>query len=124
MGFPDPTPDWVVRGLTYANTYGTDNAGGGRNPSPGTPTSLFRKPGEEEVSSPPDPYSSIPEDNQNAFQTMGNVFPSIVPTIKIRIPQGSLEDEFRRGLGGRTAGGGSAPSPSLRFLLTQPPIGS
>ena len=29
---------------------------------------------------------------------MGNVFPSKAPTIKIRIPLGILEDEFRRGL--------------------------
>ena len=75
-----------MRALAYAVTHGTDNAGGGRNPAPGTPTSLFCNLGGEEVSSPPDPYSSIPEDNQNAFQTMGNVFPSIIPTIKIRIP--------------------------------------
>jgi hypothetical protein len=75
-----------VRELTYANSYGTDNAGGWRNPSPGAPTSLFCNLGGEEVSSPPDPYSSIPEDNQNAFQKRGDVFPFVVLTVKIRIP--------------------------------------
>jgi hypothetical protein len=58
----------------------------GRNPSPGTPTSLFRNPGGGKYPPPPDPHFSVPEDKQNKFQTMGNVFPSIVPTVKIRIP--------------------------------------
>jgi len=65
-----------VRELTYANSYGTDNAGGERNPSPGTPTSLFCNPGGGEESPPPDLHPSIPQGNQNEFQTMGDVFPS------------------------------------------------
>ena len=97
---PDPTPDWFVKGMTYATSYGDGNAGGEKNLSPGTPSSLSCNPGGEEVSSPPDPHFSVPKDKKNAFQTMGNVFPSIVPSVKIRIPQGILEEEFRRGLGG------------------------
>jgi len=30
-----------VRGLAYANSYGTDNAGGWKNPSPGNPHLSF-----------------------------------------------------------------------------------
>ena len=30
---------------------------------------------------------------------LGNVFPSIAPTIKIRIPLGILQEEFRKGFG-------------------------
>ena len=60
---------------------------------------------------------------------MGNVFPSHSPNHQDQNSEGILQEEFRKGLGGnlfpnRTAGGGSAPSPSLRFLLTPPPIGS
>jgi len=100
MGFPDPTPEYSVRELTYAVTHGADNTGGRRNPAPGTPTSLFCKPGGEEVSSPPDPYFSVPEDSQNKFQTMGNVFPSIVPSVKIRIPKEFWKKSLEGGSGG------------------------
>jgi len=73
--------------MTYATSYGAGNAGGEKNLSPGTPSSLFRNPGGGEVSPPPDRYLSVPKDKKNQFQTMGNVFPSIVPTtVKIRIP--------------------------------------
>ena len=110
-GLPDPTSDWFVRGLTYANSYGDGNAGGERNLSPGTPSSLFCKPGEGEESPPPDLHPSIPQGKHNKFQTMGNVFPSIVPTtVKIRIPLGILEEEFRRGLGGNLFPKGSPRS--------------
>jgi len=56
----------------------------GRNPSPGTPSPLFRKSGEGEVSPPPDLHPSIPEGKKNKFQTMEDVFPSIVPTVQSR----------------------------------------
>jgi len=92
----------------------------GRNPAPGAPSSLFRNLGEEEVSSPPDPYFSVPEGEQNKFQTMGNVFPSIAPTIKIRIPLGILEDEFRRGFGGNLF---PKVSPEAKPLLSKPKVG-
>jgi len=109
-----------VRGLTYANSYGADNTGGEKNLSPGTPSSLFRNLGEEEVSSPPDPHFSVPEDEQNKFQTMGNVFPSLVPDVKIRIPQGILQKEFRKGFGGNLF---SKVSPEAEHLLSKPKTG-
>jgi hypothetical protein len=47
---------------------------------------------------------------------MGNVVPSIAPTVKIRIPQGILQEEFRRGFGGNLFPKGSPRSrtPSLK----------
>jgi len=34
---PDPSPDWFVRELTYANSYGADTLGAGRIPPPEPP---------------------------------------------------------------------------------------
>jgi len=60
MGFPDPSPEYSVRGLTYVNMHGDDTPGAGGIPPPEppplfsvilgeakyllpqTPTSLFR----------------------------------------------------------------------------------
>ena len=117
---PDPTPEYFVRELAYATSYGADNTGGERNLSPGTPSSLFRNPGGGEVSPPPDPHFSVPKDKKNKFKTMGSTSPSIVPTVKIRIPQGILQNEFRRGFGGNLF---SKVPPEAEPMGTKPKVG-
>jgi len=105
-----------VRGLTYANSYGADTPGEGRIPPPELPPLFSVIQGEARYLLPQDPHFSVPEGNQNKFQTMGNVFPSIASPVKIRIPQGILEEEFRRGFGGNLFPKGSPRSrtPSLK----------
>jgi len=100
-----------MKGLTYAVMHGYDTPGDGGIPPPEPPPLFSVIWGERMHPLPPDPHFSVPEDKKNALQTMGNVFPSIVPPVKIRIPLGILQEEFRKGFGGnlfpnRTAGGG------------------
>jgi len=83
---PDPSPDWFVRELAYATSYGADTLGEGGIPPPEPPLLFSVIQGEAKYLLPQDPHFSVPEDEQNTFQTMGNVFPSKVPTVKIRIP--------------------------------------
>ena len=51
---------------------------------------------------------------------MGNVFPSKVPSVKIRIPSGILQEEFRKGFGGNLF---SKVSPDAEHLLLKPKVG-
>ena len=97
----------------YGNSLlhaGTTIFGGEKNLSPKTPSSLSCHPGGDEVSPPPDPYLSVPKDKKNKFQTMGNVFPSIAPPVKIRIPKEFCKKSFERG------SGNDCPVPKLLSL--------
>jgi len=54
---PDPTPDWFVKGLAYAVTYGDDSLGAGRIPPPEPPPLFSVILGEERCLLPQTPTS-------------------------------------------------------------------